>query len=217
MTIKMFSLFLLFALVLVFGTAFINSEYALAQVSSFPTGCNSTIGYSTATGQPCNGTATTSFMAGCNSIFGFSTTTGLACNGGTNAIVATDFFPGCTSIYGFSTVTGRPCNGGINATTSFLPGCTSILGTSTINGAPCNGGTVAYSSVPGCTSVFGYSTTSGAPCNGTFIATLAPGTTPPPSTPGLPTTGAGSLANILMLLGSGTMAAFGLARLSRRS
>lgn len=119
---KFLSIIFLSMLLLVgFGGVF---EVADAQVSSFPSGCSSTMWYSTVTGLPCNGTATatTTFMAGCSSIFGFSTVTGLPCNGG---VTATFSLSGCTSIFGYSTVNGLPCNGTMTATLP-VPGTTTF-------------------------------------------------------------------------------------------
>lgn len=195
-----------------FGANFV--PVANAQVSSFPAGCTSTIGTSTTSNLPCNGTsvATTSFFPGCNSILGFSTTTGLACNGGASSIAATTFFPGCTSVMGFSTVTGRPCSGGVALTSNFI-GCSSTLGSSTVTGLPCSGGLVPLSFLAGCSSIFGVSTINGLACNGTSSPVYDPGLVLGVSdeTPGLPVTGAGGNAstNMLLLLGSGVAAILG--------
>lgn len=189
MTNKFLSIvFLSMLLVLGFGGGF---DVANAQVSSFPSGCTSTMGYSTATGLPCNGTgtATLSFMAGCTSIFGFSTTSGL------------------------------PCNGGITATMIMFPGCFSTLGASTVTGLPCSGGVVALSFLAGCNSIYGFSTVNGLPCNGTATAIFVPGTgVPGLPIPGLPSTGAGGNAvrNIALLVGSGLISLFGIAYMVNR-
>ena len=213
---KILGSFFVFALVLG-ALGLLQAPVAEAQVSSLPSGCTSTMGNSTTTGQPCNGTSTasTSFPSGCTSVIGYSTTNGLACNGTFTA--TTTFFPGCTSVIGYSTFTGFPCNGGVFATTTFFPGCTSTLGTSTFTGLPCSGGLVALPFLAGCTSVFGFSTITGQPCNGTFSATFDTGGVIV-TDPGLPTTGAGgnAFANVLALLSSGGMMVLGSIFLARR-
>ncbi|MBI4160790.1 MAG: hypothetical protein HY506_02685 [Candidatus Yanofskybacteria bacterium] len=181
--------FLSMFLVLGFGVGF---DTASAQVATFPSGCSSTMGYSTVTGLPCNGTgaATLTFMAGCTSIFGYSTTTGLA------------------------------CNGGVTAMTSYFPGCTSVLGASTVTGLPCSGGPVPLPFLAGCESIYGFSTVNGLPCNGTLAVTFDPGlgTGGGTGTPGLPTTGAGGNAmnNLVLLIGSGLISLFGIAYIANR-
>jgi len=186
MTNKIFSLALMFGLVL--GTAFmVAPNSASAQVASFPAGCNSTMGYSIATGLPCNATntASTSFMAGCTSIIGYSTTNGMA------------------------------CNGGVTATTTFLPGCSSVLGTSTLNGAVCSGGLTPLPFLAGCSSIYGYSTVNGQACNGTATVSFAPGVVVPglPTTGAA----GGALGSLMLLMGSGIAATVGFTRLSRRN
>jgi hypothetical protein len=123
-------------------------------------------------------------------------------------------FPaGCASALGYSATTGLPCNGTNNATIGPLQGCETALGYSAVNGVPCSGGSVAIFFLAGCSSLYGYSSITGQPCNGTAIATLEPIT----PFPGLPTTGAGgnALFNVLALLASGGVVAFGLKYLVR--
>ncbi len=135
-----------------------------------------------------------------------------------NAQVAT-FPAGCTSALGYSITTGLPCNGTATATIGFLPGCTTALGFSTVNGVACSGGPFAISYLAGCTSIYGYSIISGAACNGTSVAVVDPNLVPPPVFPGLPVTGAGgdALRNIVLLMTSGLVAAFGVQRFVRRT
>jgi len=131
-----------------------------------------------------------------------------------SAQVAT-FPSGCSSALGYSITTGAPCNGTATATLGPLPGCTTALGFSVTNGAPCSGGPIAISFLAGCSSVFGYSVITGAPCNGTTVATVSPFV--PPVVIGLPTTGEGNaLSNIMLLLVTGSAAAYGMTRLARR-
>src|SRR3989338_8391462 len=185
---KILGSFFVFALVLG-ALGLLQAPVAEAQVSSLPSGCTSTMGNSTTTGQPCNGTSTAS----------------------------TSFPSGCTSVIGYSTTNGLACNGTFTATTTFFPGCTSTLGTSTFTGLPCSGGLVALPFLAGCTSVFGFSTITGQPCNGTFSATFDTGGVIV-TDPGLPTTGAGgnAFANVLALLSSGGVMVLGSIFLARR-
>ncbi|MES2315535.1 MAG: hypothetical protein V4486_02240 [Patescibacteria group bacterium] len=127
-------------------------------------------------------------------------------------------FPsGCASGLGYSATTGNPCNGTNTATNRYMPGCSSsALGYSATTGEPCSGGSVAIQWLAGCTSTVGFSSIDGSPCNGTARVTpVVLGT----SNPGLPTTGAGGNAsmNIILLLASAGVAAFGAIYLSRGS
>jgi hypothetical protein len=107
MTKKIFSLVLMFGLVLAVG---FSANQAEAQVATFPAGCSSALGYSVTTGLACNGTATATigFLPGCSTALGYSTVNGVPCSGGPVAIF---FLAGCTSIQGYSIITGAPCNG----------------------------------------------------------------------------------------------------------
>jgi peptidoglycan hydrolase-like protein with peptidoglycan-binding domain len=84
---------------------------------TFPAGCSSNSGYSTITGQPCNGPTTIAYPAGCTSQSGYSATTGQPCNGQTTPIAY--YPPGCSSFSGFSTTTGLSCNS--KTTSPYLP------------------------------------------------------------------------------------------------
>jgi hypothetical protein len=126
-------------------------------------------------------------------------------------------FPaGCSSALGYSVTTGSPCNGTATATVGFLPGCSTALGYSVTNGAPCSGSSVAIQYLAGCTATTGYSTITGAPCNGTTVADPVISV---PTTPGLPTTGAGGNApwNVVSLVCSGLAVLGGALYLVRRT
>lgn len=142
---------------------------------------------------------------------------------------------GCTSANGYSATTGMPCNG----TTTVPAGCSTTAGFSGTTGMACNGsassvngyngttvGTNGY--LNGCSSTSGYSTTTGYACNmpvGGYIYTgngttvnVGGTTVPVPTTPGLPTTGAGSnaLPTALILVAS-SLVAFGSLRYMRKT
>jgi hypothetical protein len=148
---------------------------------------------------PCNGAAAsangaTAFPLGCTSSFGFGVN-GVPCNGATTLGVAggvTFNLPGCSSTLGYSSVSGLPCN--------------TVAATSTVNG---------YILLPGCSSTVGYSRVTGQACNSSvFIGGIND-----PSTPGLPSTGAGSEAPIaiaLLVLSAG-LVAYGVTNLVRRA
>ncbi len=128
---------------------------------------------------------------------------------------------GCSTSGGYNPNTGMSCNG-----STVVPlGCSSTAGFSTVNNTPCNGSTVVANSyngtmvnsntyLNGCSSTAGFSTTTGYACNtaingiiyaGPTVGTVnigLPGvTTITPTSPGLPTTGAGNnlIVNILLL------------------
>jgi hypothetical protein len=102
--------FLIMFLAVAVGVGFASVNNANAQVSSFPAGCSSNLGYSTTTGSPCNSTtvATIGPLAGCTTALGYSVTSGVPCSGASFAI---SYLAGCSSIYGYSTIDGKACNG----------------------------------------------------------------------------------------------------------
>jgi hypothetical protein len=102
-------------MVMVLGIGFININSAGAQVSSFPAGCSSALGYSVTTSLPCNGTsvATNGPLLGCSTALGYSVVNGTPCSGASFAIF---YLAGCTSTDGYSIYDGKPCNGTAVAT-----------------------------------------------------------------------------------------------------
>ncbi|MES2930666.1 MAG: hypothetical protein V4665_02700 [Patescibacteria group bacterium] len=98
--------------------------------SGYPTGCTSSIGYSSTTGMPCTAPANP-LPPGCTSSMGYSVTTGQPCSGGNSGLPA-----GCTSSVGYSPITGVPCG---TPSVPLLPGCSSTQGYSTTTGQPCSG------------------------------------------------------------------------------
>lgn len=197
-----------------FAVAGVVSFGGAARAQSLPQGCTSNVGYSATTGASCNGA--TSLPAGCTSFGGFSATTGAPCNN--NTVVAnggTTLPLGCTSSYGYG-LNNIPCNGAagtVNGINYYLAGCTSFGGYSTTTGLSCSTTSSVttvngYSMLPGCTSVNGYSTITGQAC----LGSIATGGV---TDPGLPNTGEAGRASlsILMLVLSGSLAAYGITRL----
>lgn len=132
-----------------------------------------------------------------------------------NAQFQPSFPPGCTSALGYSVTNGIPCNGTSVATLN-VPGCTTALGYSITTGIPCSGSSVAIQYLAGCYSIYGYSTIYSVPCNGTSVASSP--TSTEPTTPGLPTTGAGgnAFSSLMILISSGVVALGGSIYLFKR-
>jgi hypothetical protein len=160
----------LFLSIILSFALFVGAGFALqAHAQSVASGCSSAYGYSTTTGQACNGS--TVIPAGCSSTAGFNANTGMPCNG---AAASTNGYSGATV-----------------GSNGYLNGCTSTSGYSATTGYACN--------MP----VNGYIYTG----NGTTTNVGAPATVVPTS-PGLPTTGAGNqaLPTALVLVASGLIA-----------
>ncbi|MBI3888699.1 hypothetical protein HY311_02815 [Candidatus Nomurabacteria bacterium] len=121
--------FLVVLLLVVFGTGLANLNVANAQVSNFPAGCVSALGYSITTGIPCSGTgtATNGPLPGCTTPLGYSITNGVPCSGSS---VVLQYLAGCTSTSGYSTIdTSRLCNGTVASSIPVtIPGGTTTPG-----------------------------------------------------------------------------------------
>ncbi len=133
-------LFVFLSLTLVFGAVgFVGTQTAHAQVApSFPAGCTSNLGYSTANGMPCNGTGVATMnIAGCTTALGYSIANGIPCDG--NA-VAIQYLNGCTSLNGFSIISGAACNGtNVVQTQTQTQGTTTTVTTTSTPGLPVTG------------------------------------------------------------------------------
>jgi len=135
-------------------------------------GCTSTSGYSTTTGNACDGSVPPTVL-GCTTTSGYSSFNGVACDGSTPA--PTPIYPaGCTSTSGYSTTTGLACNGSGISNPAFPVGCLSTSGYSSANGEACDGSTpiqtpiISYLQSAGCTSNIGTSYVSGNLCSATI-------------------------------------------------
>jgi len=80
---------------------------------TYPSGCTSTLGYSSTTGQSC-GVVSSSLSAGCTSSAGWSSTTGQLCSGVSSSLPA-----GCTSTSGWSPTTGQSCNSTVTSSNNY--------------------------------------------------------------------------------------------------
>jgi hypothetical protein len=136
----------LFAFVFAFGLLGLFN-FNINKVNAFDSGCRTTSGFSTRTGNSCT---PSNLPPGCASTQGFSPTTGQVCN-------SFSLLPaGCTSAQGFSPTTGQSCS-----VSNLPPGCTSSQGFSPTTGQSC--GTFP-TFPPGCFSNFGFSVTTGQSC-----------------------------------------------------
>jgi hypothetical protein len=128
--------------------------------------------------------ATTSLLPGCTSTSGFSSTTGDACDGSTpvtstpvSTCTTSGFDPntgfrcGCSSMSGWSSTTGNACDGSVPST---VAGCSITSGYSTTSGLACDGSGKYNPNFPGCTPVSIFN-----PLNGEYCPGKAPTPTPP--------------------------------------
>lgn len=118
-----------------------SNVYKVTIKSLYPSGCISTSGWSSTTGNACDGStpAQPVYPSGCLSSSGWSSTTGKACDGSTKQNPA---YPvGCTSNSGFSSIDGSSCSAVVTTTittpSTFRAGCTSTSGWSSVDGSSC--------------------------------------------------------------------------------